>query len=77
MHPRYAPLIFGFLLSGLMSFVISGIATARAVGLSGEFGPLWASSWVSSWLVAFPTVLVVAPFVRRVTARLTRSGEQG
>ena len=72
MHPRFAPILFGFLLSGLMSLVVSGIATLRAIGFVDGFPGLWMSSWASSWLVAFPTVLVVAPFVRRVVARLVR-----
>ena len=75
MHPRYAPVLFGLLLSGLMSLVVSGIATYRAVDSVDGFGELWMSSWGSSWLVAFPTVLVVAPFVRRIVARVVREPE--
>lgn len=72
-HKRYAPLLFGFLLSGLMSFVISGISTLRAVELDDGFVALWMSAWISSWIIAFPTVLVVAPLVRRMVARLVGS----
>ncbi len=75
MHPRFAPILFGFLLSGLMSLVVSGIATVRALGLVDGFPALWMSSWMSSWLVAFPTVLVVAPLVRRMVTRLVRETE--
>jgi len=71
--PRFAPIVFGFILSGLMSLIVSGIATVRATGaIDGVFG-LWMGAWVASWLVAFPTVLVVAPFTRRIVARLTRA----
>ena len=72
MHPRFAPYLFGLLLSGLMSLFVSGIATLRAIGLVEDFPGLWMSAWVSSWLVAFPTVLVVAPVVRRIVARVVR-----
>lgn len=75
MHPRFAPILFGFLLSGLMSLVVSGIATVRALGLVDGLPGLWMSSWMSSWLVAFPTVLVVAPLVRRMVAGLVRETE--
>ena len=27
---RYAPILFGFLLSGMMSFLVSGLSTFRA-----------------------------------------------
>jgi len=70
---RMAPILFGFILSGLMSLIVSGIATVRAAGLAdGVFG-LWMGAWITSWLVAFPTVLVVAPMTPRVVAKLVRS----
>ena len=68
---RYAPILFGFILSGLMSCIVSGIATARALGLDRAFPVNWAASWLTSWIVAFPTVLVVAPLARRLVASLT------
>lgn len=72
---RFAPILFGFILSGLMSCVVSGIATVRALGLiDGVFGA-WMASWTFSWAAAFPTVLVVAPIARRLVARLTRPAE--
>lgn len=67
---KFEPIVFGFLLSGMMSFVVSGIATLRAVGLIEGFVPVWLSAWVPSWGVAFPTVLVVAPIARRFVAKL-------
>ena len=72
MHPRFAPILFGLMLSGLMSLIVSGIATLRAVGPVYGFAGLWMSSWMSSWLVAFPTVLVVAPIVRGIVTRIVR-----
>lgn len=75
---RFAPVLFGLLLSGLMSLIVSGIATLRAVGFAGEagFAGIWMGSWLFSWAVAFPAVLVVAPLARRLVARLTRAGPE-
>ncbi len=69
---RYSHILFGFILSGLMSFIVSGIATLRAFGAIDGFGGLWISAWMPGWLVAFPTVLLVAPLTRRIVARLVR-----
>ena len=67
MLPRkYAPVLFGLILSGLMSFLVSGIATFRATGLVSNFPGLWTSAWLTAWMVAFPVVLVVAPFARQL-----------
>lgn len=71
---RFAPVLFGFILSGLMSFMVSGIATFRAVGLVNDFLGLWIGAWVPSWMVAFPAVLIVAPFTRRIVEKLVRQG---
>jgi hypothetical protein len=74
---RYAPIAFGFLLSGFMSLVVSGIATARAVGVTESFPGLWLEAWLPSWSVAFPAVLVVAPIARRIVTALVRAEPQG
>lgn len=63
---KYGPMMFSLILSGIMSLLVSGIATLRAVGLTGGMVSLWASAWLTAWVVAFPTVVVVSPFARKV-----------
>ncbi|MBM2575944.1 DUF2798 domain-containing protein [Jannaschia sp. Os4] len=70
---RLAPVAFGFVLSGLMSLIVSGISTLRAMGWAEGLGAAWLGAWLTSWAVAFPVVLVVAPMARRIVARLTRA----
>lgn len=67
---RFAPALFGFVLSGLMSLLVSAISTLRAVGASAAFLHLWLGGWLTAWLIAFPVVLVVAPLTRRLVQRL-------
>ncbi len=69
---RFAPMLFGLILSGLMSFVVSGIATLRAVGMGAGFADVWVNAWLTAWLFAFPIVLFAAPLTRRLVARMTR-----
>lgn len=66
----FAPALFGLILSGLMSLLVSGIATYRATGIGPDFAGVWAVGWLSAWLVAFPVVLVAAPLTRRVVGAL-------
>lgn len=68
---RFAPYLFGLILSGQMSFIVSGIATLRAVGLVPDLFGLWIGAWLPSWGIAFPTVLFVAPLTRRLVALMT------
>jgi hypothetical protein len=67
---RHEHLAFGLLLSGMMSFIVSGISTLLARGVTPALPLQWLGAWVPSWAIAFPAVLVVAPFVRRILHRL-------
>ncbi len=65
---KYNTVVIPLLLSFMMSFVISGISTLRAVGWVDGYFDKWMGAWGVSWLIAFPTVLVVLPFVRKIVA---------
>lgn len=67
---RYMLPVTGFFLSGIMTVIISGISTALALGPTAEMLGRWPIAWVTSWAIAFPTVLVVLPVVRRLVGRL-------
>lgn len=68
---RFAPVLFGALLSMIMVAVVSAVVLALNRGLHAGFTAQWLRSCVTTWPVAFPTVTVVAPWVRRAVARLT------
>jgi len=71
MFPKKSePILFGFVLSGLMSCLVSGISTLRITGLAAGFVETWMGAWLVAWLVAFPVVLLVAPFARRIVHKL-------
>jgi hypothetical protein len=67
---KLAPALFGLILSGLMSLLVAGISTWRAVGFGDSFASMWIGAWLTAWLVAFPVVLVVAPLARRAVTLL-------
>lgn len=70
---KCAPALFSLILSGLMSLLVSGVSTYRALGLFGDIVSVWMSAWLTAWLIAFPVVLIVAPLARRaVTALVSR-----
>ena len=68
---RYAPVLFGALLSVIMVAVVSAFVLATSQGIRPGFPAQWLRSCVTTWPVAFPTVLLVAPWVRRIVGRLT------
>jgi hypothetical protein len=62
----WAKYMMPLVLSVLMSAIVSAVATAMSVGAGPMFLVRWPSAWGASWLVAFPSLLVVLPFVRRI-----------
>jgi len=67
---KFAPVLFGVILSGLMSFLVSGIATLRVTGISADFAGSWVVAWLTAWPIAFPTVLLVAPWTKKLVQLL-------
>ena len=68
---RFAPLVFGGLLSAIMVFIVSGVVLALNQGIQQGFLWQWARSCLTTWPIAFPTVTLVAPWVRQVVGRVT------
>jgi hypothetical protein len=65
---HYATILVPLVLSVLMTFVVSAISTLKSLGPTPAFLTTWPVAWAISWLVAFPTLLVVLPLVRRIVA---------
>jgi len=68
---RFSPVVFAVLLTGIMTVVISGVATAINVGFPDDFLARWVLAWLPNWAIACPVLLLVRPFVQRLTERLT------
>ncbi len=64
---RYASVVTPFFLSIVMTCVVSLVSTLRGVGWVPGFFSLWLGSWGISWVIAFPTLLLVLPLVRKAT----------
>jgi len=71
---RFAPVVFGALLSAIMVALVSAFVIAVTQGLHPGFAAQWLKSCATTWPVAFPTVTLVAPWVRRIVGRLTVAG---
>lgn len=70
---RYAVLVMPFLLSVIMTCVVSCVSTLRSVGMDGFSVGMWLSAWLVSWLIAFPVLLLALPVVKRLTFMLVKS----
>ena len=68
---KYAPVLFAFLMSGMMAVLMSGVLTFINLGPIPEFGWLWLRGCAVGWVVAFPIALLVVPAVRRAVHLMT------
>ncbi len=68
---RFAPILFGGLLSVIMVAIVSAFVLVTSQGIRPGFVVQWFRSCVTTWPVAFVAVTPVAPYVRRVVGRLT------
>ncbi|OTG96505.1 DUF2798 domain-containing protein [Acinetobacter sp. ANC 3832] len=64
---QYAGWIMPLFLSGLMSGTISLINMLMNLGFVDGIFSKWLSIWMFSWAIAYPTVLIFLPLVRRIT----------
>ncbi|WP_170326280.1 DUF2798 domain-containing protein [Ruegeria arenilitoris] len=69
---RYARAVFSLIMSGLMSCIVTGIATVKAIGFGPNTFGDWMASWAFSWPIAFTVILLFGPSVQRLINRLVR-----
>ncbi|WP_225907026.1 DUF2798 domain-containing protein [Methyloradius palustris] len=55
-----------------MTFVVSFISTLRSIGLTNHLFHIWMGAWALSWAIAFPTLLMVLPLVKKTTQALVK-----
>jgi hypothetical protein len=70
---KFASFLFSFVLSIVMSCLVSGISTYNVVGLVDGFFNFWMIAWLKSWLIAFPAILVVAPLTHKLVGKITKN----
>jgi hypothetical protein len=68
---RFAPIVFGALLSAIMVAIVSAFVLATSQGIHAGFGASWLRSCAATWPVAFPVVTLLAPWVRKAVGHLT------
>ncbi|MEH6565271.1 MAG: DUF2798 domain-containing protein [Halopseudomonas sp.] len=68
---RFAPLLFSALLSVIMVAIVSAFVLVSSQGLHSGFLAQWLKSCLTTWPIAFPTVAIVAPWVRGIVGRVT------
>lgn len=63
--------IFASLMSLLMSIIMSGWITWLNIGFRPDYAARWLHAFLAAWPAAFVAVMLIAPTVQRVTARIS------
>ena len=69
LQPYIFAFVMGFFMSGIMSFVIS----VFNVGLVDNIFSLWLQAWSFAFIVAFPTIVLISPMVKKITSTLVKN----
>ncbi|MFT7861083.1 MAG: DUF2798 domain-containing protein [Sulfurimonas sp.] len=67
---KYLHYVQTLLLSGFMSFIMSGAISFINLGLVEHFFMIWIHAWLVAYAIAFPTILVVFPFARKLAMKI-------
>jgi len=71
-NKKYEFILFSFLMAAFMAGFMSFIVTLINIGFVDGILWFWLEAYWKAFLVAFPTIFVVVPQVRRVVARLIK-----
>ena len=56
-----------FLVTGVITLVISAVMRVLWLGYSNDFFTAWMEAWLTTWPIAFPLAYMSMPFVKRLT----------
>jgi hypothetical protein len=67
---KYEVILFAFFMSLFMSGFMSLIITYINLGFVDSFIIIWLEAYWKAFLIAFPTIIIVVPFVKKAVGRL-------
>ncbi len=65
---RFTPQVFSFFMALLMSGIMSFVISAFNVGWVDGIALIWLRAWSLAFAVAFPTIVLITPLVRKLVA---------
>jgi 3'-phosphoadenosine 5'-phosphosulfate sulfotransferase (PAPS reductase)/FAD synthetase len=71
--PRIINILSMGLMVLLMTLFVVFVTTIFNYGFSSDFFIRWMKGWGLSFIIAFPTVLVIMPFIRKIVSKLAQS----
>ena len=70
---RYETLLFQFLISAIMSCLVSATVSLINLGFDAFEFLRWFETWMIAWSVAFPSIVITSPVVGKIVKKLIKS----
>ncbi|MBE0508452.1 MAG: DUF2798 domain-containing protein [Marinospirillum sp.] len=74
--PRFARYVFSFIMSIYMVSIMTFVITLVNTGIDGNFVARWWRAFYIAWPIAFVLILVGAPKLQTLAARLIKKAPQ-
>ncbi|WP_296833169.1 DUF2798 domain-containing protein [Thiomicrospira sp.] len=65
---KHQYVVFAFFMSFIMSAIMSFVISLINLGWVDNIISIWFQAWVMAFIVAFPVILIVGPFVRKLVS---------
>lgn len=72
-NEKYRAVVFAFFMALFMSGFMSLVISIFNIGLATNIINIWLKAWVFAFCVAFPSVVMVAPLVHRITCKVIKA----
>jgi hypothetical protein len=69
---KHQHLVFAFFMALFMSCIMSLVITTFNIGFTDNLLTIWLQAWSFAFVVAFPTVITIAPLVKKITAAVIK-----
>jgi hypothetical protein len=67
---KYLFFVQSLLVSGFMSFMVSGVITYLNLGITHNFVGIWIHAWLIAYVIAYPAILIVFPFAQKLSLKI-------
>lgn len=67
---KYLPQVQSFILALVMTLIMSFAITFINLGFIEKFTDIWLHAWGIAFVIAFPTLLLIVPFVRQLALKI-------
>lgn len=69
-NKKHEPKLTLVIMVFVMTFIVTFVGTAKNLGFKPDFILQWLKAWGFANIVALPTVMLVMPFIKKVTSKM-------